>query len=321
MNDKNQAQKSAFTEELSQQDQEFVIIIILIHYNRSYIKENMNIDSLIEMVGLLSRLFTFNENNNKAVKIPFRQFDKLDNKLQKVVIEVKDGSIKKEINIFDIIYGHDELKLIFYNAINEESSPVHIMLTGARGTAKSLFLQAIKDNLSNVHYITNNSSGAGIMNYLSKHPNTRILCIDEFEKIPHNEANVLLDIMESQKLRSEKAVNNKQYDLDMDLRIFATSNNIKKLTPEMKSRFLIFHLKEYSYEQFVQVSKNLFEKKFPKKMHVSDTLIDAVWNKMKSNDVRDIIKLARLCRADSDIDKVIRALQKYSPEDVYEENE
>ena len=105
----------------------------------------------------------------------------------------------------------------------------------------------------------------------------------------------------------------------MDLRIFATSNNINKLTPEMKSRFLIFHLKEYSYEEFVQVGKNLFEKKFPKKMHIADTVIDAVWNKMNSNDVRDIIKLARLCRADIDIDKVIRALQKYSPVDVDEE--
>lgn len=158
------------------------------------------------------------------------------------------------------------------------------------------------------------------MNYLSKHPNTRILCIDEFEKIPHNEANVLLDVMETQKLRSEKAVNNKQYNLDMDLRIFATSNNISKLTPEMRSRFLIFHLKEYPYEEFVQVGKNLFEKKFPKKMHIYNAVIDAVWNKMKSNDVRDIIKLARLCRSDSDIDKVIRALQKYSPEGIDKED-
>ena len=268
------------------------------------------------MVGLINRIFTFKEDNNKSVKIPFIHVDKSDRKLQNVVTVDKQELTKKEIDMFNIIYGHDELKLVFYNAINEESGPVHIMLTGARGTAKSLFLQAIKDNLSNVHYITNNSTGAGIMNYLSKHPNTRILCIDEFEKIPHNEANVLLDIMESQKLRSEKAVNNKQYNLDMDLRIFATSNNINKLTPEMKSRFLIFHLKEYSYKEFVQVGKNLFEKKFPKKLRIADKVIDAVWNKMKSNDVRDVIKLARLCRADIDIDKVIRALQKYSPESI-----
>ena len=255
------------------------------------------------MVGLINRIFTFKQ-DNKALKSSCVSVDKSDRKSEKLP--------KKGIDMFDIIYGHEELKLVFYNAINEESGPVHIMLTGARGTAKSLFLQAIKDNLSNVHYVTNNSTGAGIMNYLATHPNIRILCIDEFEKIPHSEANVLLDVMETQKMRSLKAPNNKQYNVDMDLRIFATSNNINKLTPEMKSRFLIFHLKEYSYEEFVEVSKNLFEKKFPKKMHIADKVIDAVWNKMKSNDVRDIIKLARLCRADSDIDKVIRALQKYS---------
>lgn len=75
------------------------------------------------------------------------------------------------------------------------------------------------------------------MNILATHPNTRILCIDEFEKISYNEADVLLDVMESQKLRSQKALNNKQYNVDMDLRIFATSNNINQLTPEIKSRF------------------------------------------------------------------------------------
>ena len=272
------------------------------------------------MVGLINKIFTFKEdNNNKAGKISSIHIDKLDIKLHNSVRVDKQELPKKVTDIFDIIYGHDDLKLVFYNAINEESGPVHIMLTGARGTAKSLFLQAIKDNLSNVHYITNNSTGAGIMHFLATHPNTRILCIDEFEKILHNEVNVLLDMMESQKLRSEKAVNNKQYNLDMDLRIFATSNNINKLTPEMKSRFLIFYLKEYSYEEFVEVSKNLFEKKFPNKLHILDKVIDAVWNKMNSNDIRDIIKLARLCRGDADIDKVIRALQKYSLEDMNED--
>src|SRR5687768_8099714 len=126
------------------------------------------------MVGLINRIFTSKEDNNKDVKISFMDVDQWDRKIQNVVTVDKQKSTIKGIDMFDIIYGHDELKLVFYNAINEESGPVHIMLTGARGTAKSLFLQAIKDNLSNIHYITNNSSGAGIMNFLYKNPNTRI---------------------------------------------------------------------------------------------------------------------------------------------------
>lgn len=96
------------------------------------------------MVGLIYKIFTFNEDNNQAIKIPFRNVDKLDNKLQEVVTVDKQEQAKKEINMFDIIYGHDELKLVFYNAINEESGPVHIMLTGARGTTKSLSYKQLK---------------------------------------------------------------------------------------------------------------------------------------------------------------------------------
>jgi predicted ATPase with chaperone activity len=50
--------------------------------------------------------------------------------------------LKKNEDIFHYIYGHAKLKLIFNNAITSNEA-IHILLTGAPGTSKTLFLEAI----------------------------------------------------------------------------------------------------------------------------------------------------------------------------------
>ena len=44
------------------------------------------------------------------------------------------------------------------------------------------------------------------------------------------------------------------------LRIFATCNNVDKLSEVIRSRFLIKNLADYTFEQFVQIGKALGEK-------------------------------------------------------------
>jgi hypothetical protein len=41
----------------------------------------------------------------------------------------------------------------------------------------------------------------------------------------------------------------------MKTSVFATSNNIKKLSDLLKSRFFIVKLEPYTYEQFCQITK------------------------------------------------------------------
>lgn len=55
-------------------------------------------------------------------------------------------------DFFKYIYGHDKLKLIFNNAIASNES-IHILLTGALGTSKTLFLEAINENVAIVHLL------------------------------------------------------------------------------------------------------------------------------------------------------------------------
>ena len=53
---------------------------------------------------------------------------------------------EKALEVFQEIYSYDDLKNQFYRGILSEHN-VHILLVGPPATAKSLFLQCIKDKV------------------------------------------------------------------------------------------------------------------------------------------------------------------------------
>jgi hypothetical protein len=176
-------------------------------------------------IGILSKLADFLNTDNSHLE--------QTNKENKKLIDLEENENNKDI--FEIIYGHDKLKIIFRNAIESEE-PIHILLTGVAGTAKSLFLESISDNVKQSYMITNVSTGAGIITHLFEHPELKLLLIDEIEKLKKEELAVLLSIMENQRLiitKKTMTCNRKQ-----KLTIFATCNNKSKLSQEMLSRFL-----------------------------------------------------------------------------------
>lgn len=73
--------------------------------------------------------------------------------------------------------------------------------------------------------------------------------IDKIEKLKKDEFSVFLSIMENQRLVTAKKTTT--YNRKQKLTVFATSNNKNKLAPEILSRFLKFHLKEYSQEELI----------------------------------------------------------------------
>jgi hypothetical protein len=93
--------------------------------------------------------------------------------------------------------------------------------------------------------------------------------------------------------------------------IFATCNKKNKLAPEMLSRFLKFYLKEYSLEEFNMIATNIVINRFNRTQEFAQKLALAVWYKMNSKDIRDVIKIARLAKKEEDIDMIIEAIQEY----------
>ena len=120
---------------------------------------------------------------------------------------------------------------------------------------------------------------------------------------------MLLSIMENQRLIVTKKTmicNRKQ-----KLSIFATCNNKNKLAPEMISRFLNFHLKEYSIDEFNRIAINIVTERFNRTQEFAQKMVLSVWYKMNSKDLRDVIKVARLAKNEDDLDMIIEAIQEY----------
>ena len=92
--------------------------------------------------------------------------------------------------------------------------------------------------------------------------------------------------------------------------IFATSNGTERLSKPLISRFTIFEIPEYTYEQFEAISVRIINK-LPQNTIIQ--IASSVW-KAGSRDIRDVLKIAKLCNpadGEEDITRLISIHQKY----------
>jgi len=92
--------------------------------------------------------------------------------------------------------------------------------------------------------------------------------------------------------------------------IFATSNSTERLSKPLLSRFTVLEIPEYTYEEFEAISLRII-KKLPQNVIIQ--IASSVW-KTGSKDIRDVLKIAKLCNpsdGDEDIARLISIHQKY----------
>ena len=125
--------------------------------------------------------------------------------------------------------------------------------------------------------------------------------------IQHKEG--LLSVMERGEFTTTKVRNTKRVKANMA--IFATSNSTERLSKQLLSRFTVFEIPEYTYEEFEAISLRII-KKLPQNTTIQ--IDSSVW-KTGSKDIRDVLKIAKLCNpADTEehINRLISIHQKYS---------
>jgi Holliday junction DNA helicase RuvB len=153
------------------------------------------------------------------------------------------------------------------------------------------------------------ASGPGMVEYMFRN-DTKYLLVDEIDKMKKNDQATLLNVMETGIL-SETKLRGKTRQKKMSLWIFATSNEAEKLTKPLRSRFMELHLNEYSYEEYVEICQRLLNKKYRLPSELSDRIAYLVWNRMKSRDVRDVLKIAKLARTTEDAEWLVDVQIKY----------
>src|SRR6266498_3102100 len=191
---------------------------------------------------------------------------------------------------FENILGNDDIKLILNRAILSER-PVHILMIGRPGCAKTMFLIEMMRRLKNSYFIVgSNTTKAGLVNQLfEKEP--KYLLIDELDKMNGNDQASLLHLMETGIISETKVKKTRQFELESW--VFASANNPERIIEPLLSRFLVLELPEYTFEEFVRIAVSRLEKENIDKF-TAMFIAKKVWHELGSNDVRDVIKVGRL---------------------------
>jgi Holliday junction DNA helicase RuvB len=215
-----------------------------------------------------------------------------------------------EDKFFSNIVGYSDVKKLLLKSIVSKE-PVNILLTGPPSSCKTIFLLEILDAMDGTYFMDATSiTSAGIIDYLFEH-DTKYLLIDEIDKMKAKDQAALLNAMETG-IICETKLHGKTRQKSMKLWIFATSNEVDRLSKALRSRFMELHLKEYAYEEFLNIVRKLLKKRYRMDENISEKIAYAVWNVLKSKDVRDAIKIAKLTKSSGDVEWLVNVKMKYS---------
>jgi Holliday junction DNA helicase RuvB len=236
-------------------------------------------------------------------------FKYLFKKIDEVLGLENEPSTPPEEKFFSNVVGYSDIKKLFMKSVVSRE-PVHILLTGPPACSKTVFLFEMLEGLDNAYFIDAvGASGAGMVNHLFEN-DTRYLLIDEIDKLKKSDQVALLNVMETGIL-SETKLKGKTRQKKMNLWIFATSNEITNLSKPLRSRFMELHLEEYTFDEFMEITRRILAKKYKLNREIAEKIGSSVWNKMQSKDVRDVLQIARLTKTLPDVDWLVEVQMKY----------
>ena len=237
-------------------------------------------------------------------KTEYEDEDDQDN-LESLMIE--KNSKKSSETLFANIVGYDDVKKIFNYAFNS-SLPVHILLVGPPGSAKTLFLMECMKLSRSYFTLGSHSTKAGMLDYLFNN-RPKNLIVDEIEYMAIKDQAALLSLMETGILSETKY--EKTRNSIMRTWVFASCNDEKKLLTPLLSRFFVLYFKKYDYPTFEKIANHILASECNMDFEVSTLIAKLVWNKLKSRDIRDCIKIGRICNNKDDVYTIIKTLIRY----------
>jgi MoxR-like ATPase len=209
--------------------------------------------------------------------------------------------------IYSVILGGKFYKVGYMVTARERA---HTLLIGPPACAKSLFMLEIEKYMSSKVYFAEGASTtkAGLQKFIGENQNKEIIIIDEIDKMQMKDQEGLLTMMERGQFSSTKIRNTKT--VKANVVIFATSNSTERLSKPLLSRFTVLEIPEYTYPEFEDISTRIVNK-LPRSTVIQ--IASSVW-KVGSRDIRDVLKIAKLCNhsdTEEDITRLISIHQKY----------
>ena len=213
---------------------------------------------------------------------------------------------KKKMALFEEIAFHKDIKKVFVKALIS-TEPVHILLVGKPGSAKTMFLtEIICHTKSSLFIVGSNTTKAGLINQLfEKEP--KFLLIDELDKMNKSDQTSLLHLMESG-LVSETKVN-KTREVKLSIHIIATGNSYDRIIEPLLSRFAVLYIPEYTFEEFSQLAVSRLVKLGIDRT-VAVVIAKQVWDELGSKDIRDVVKVGKLVNNVQEVPFIIKMMKR-----------
>jgi Holliday junction DNA helicase RuvB len=212
-------------------------------------------------------------------------------------------------DIFSDIVGLEDVKDILLKALKADK-PVHVLIVGGPATAKTMILEALSRFYDVPIILAGASTRAGLRDYIVENV-PEIMLIDELDKIENPlDLSVLLTWMETQKLIVTMATKKAYVKCPTVCKVIAAANTIKRIPPELLSRFVVVNLKPYTDEEVKAICVNILKNREGCSDELAAKIADSVVNKLKSKDPRDCVKVARLAKTPEEVDKVVEILLK-----------
>jgi Holliday junction DNA helicase RuvB len=124
----------------------------------------------------------------------------------------------------------------------------------------------------------------------------------------------LLNLMEFGILSELK--HNQKRTTQLKTWVFASCNGGDNILPPLLTRFIEIHFSPYTEEEFVNIAVEILDREDGVDRDVALIIADGVFNRLKSTNIRECVRIARLKRSDNDLDrldKVIETFAKYAP--------
>ena len=210
--------------------------------------------------------------------------------------------------LFGDIVGFEDVKALFEMTIKAER-PVHLLLCGPPSSGKSLFMSSLTRLERSYYAVGSSSTKSGIFDYLFEH-RPRYFIIDELEKMNKKDQTSLLNLMESGILTELK--HKQQRTTQLKTWVFASCNSTDKMLPPLLTRFRDIHFKPYTEEEFVEIVVNILDREEGIDRDIALLIADGVFNRLKSSNIRECVRIARLARNDSaQVNRIIDTFAKY----------
>lgn len=207
------------------------------------------------------------------------------------------------------IQGYDDLKSIVLRALESEGSQ-NILFIGPPASSKTMFLMGIQDIRKDAIYFDSANTTNRILDVLEeKRP--KIILADEIDKMSRSWQERLLGFLESGRVDVERQ--KKQYHFEIKgAKVFATANDLSRISKPLQSRFMKLFLKRYTEEEFLNVAEKVLPKLSPS---IARYIGAKVWG--EQGDIRNVIQVGKLVKRDDgpeQIGTIIQTIMKYGQE-------